>query len=49
MTGTIKLDGVDTDFESFVFAKVDKASKKMEWLIKRSIWGLIGGGSTDGA
>ncbi|CAH0047281.1 unnamed protein product [Clonostachys solani] len=49
MTGTIKLDGVDTDFESFVFGKVDKASKEMEWLIKRSIWGPIGGGSTDGA
>ncbi|CAH0051158.1 unnamed protein product [Clonostachys solani] len=49
MTGTIKVDGVNTDFESFMFAKVDKASRKMEYLIERSIWGPVGGASTKGA
>ncbi|KAI0142130.1 hypothetical protein BJ166DRAFT_540829 [Pestalotiopsis sp. NC0098] len=42
MTGTIKVDSVDTTFESFMFAKVDKESGKMEWLIERSIWGPVG-------
>ncbi|KAJ7868341.1 hypothetical protein B0H14DRAFT_3441263 [Mycena olivaceomarginata] len=37
MTGTIKVDGVDTEFESFMFAKVDKERGKMEWLIERSV------------
>ncbi len=43
MTGTIKVDGVDTYFESFMFAKVEKESGKMEWLIERSVWGPPGG------
>ena len=42
MTGTIKVDGADTFFESFLFAKVDKESGKMEWLIERSVWGPVG-------
>ncbi|KAK7033209.1 hypothetical protein R3P38DRAFT_2921357, partial [Favolaschia claudopus] len=33
MTGTIKIQGVATEFESFIFAKVDKESGRMEWLI----------------
>jgi hypothetical protein len=42
MTGTIKVDGVDTTFESFMFAKIEKQSGKMEWLIERSVWGATG-------
>ncbi|KAI0169933.1 hypothetical protein GGR52DRAFT_573982 [Hypoxylon sp. FL1284] len=42
MTGTIKVDGVDTEFESFMFAKVDKATGRMEWLVERAVWGPIG-------
>ena len=42
MTGTIKVDGADTTFESFMFAKIDKESGRMEWLIERSVWGLMG-------
>lgn len=43
MTGTINLHGKAKEFESFLFAKVDKESGKMEWLIERSIWGPVGG------
>jgi hypothetical protein len=42
MTGTIKVDGTDTFFESFMFAKVEEKSGKMEWLIERSVWGAVG-------
>lgn len=42
MTGTIKVDGVDTTFESFMFGKVDKDSGKLEWLVERSVWGTTG-------
>lgn len=42
MTGTIKVDSVYTTFESFMFAKVDKESGKLEWLIERSVWGPVG-------
>ncbi|KEY73580.1 hypothetical protein S7711_11372 [Stachybotrys chartarum IBT 7711] len=42
MDGIIKVDGVDTYFESFMFAKVDEASGKMEYLIERSVWGPPG-------
>lgn len=42
MTGTIKVDGVDTFFESFMFAKIEKTSGKMEYLIERSVWGPVG-------
>lgn len=42
MIGTIKVDGVDTEFESFMFAKIERASGKMLWLIERSIWGPVG-------
>ncbi|MCJ1456309.1 hypothetical protein MMC28_006669 [Mycoblastus sanguinarius] len=42
MTGTIKVDGTDTAFESFMFAKIDKESGRMEWLIERSVWGPMG-------
>lgn len=48
MTGTIKIDKVDTEFESFLFAKVDKESGKLEWLIERSVWGPRGGASEHG-
>lgn len=42
MTGTIKVDGADTFFESFLFAKVDKETGKMYHLIERAIWGAPG-------
>ncbi|KAF3001622.1 hypothetical protein E8E14_007659 [Neopestalotiopsis sp. 37M] len=35
MTGNIKVDSIETTFESFMFAKVDKESGKMEYLIER--------------
>ncbi|KAI1341444.1 hypothetical protein F5Y15DRAFT_413972 [Xylariaceae sp. FL0016] len=38
MTGTIKINGEATDFESFMFAKIDKESGKMKYLIERSVW-----------
>ena len=37
MTGTIKMDGQGTAFESFMFAKVEEESGKMEWLIERIV------------
>ena len=43
MTGTIKVDSNDTFFESFMFAKVEQESGKLEWLIERSVWGPAGG------
>lgn len=41
MTGTIKVDGTETEFESSMFAKLDGAGK-MEWLKTRSVWGPPG-------
>jgi hypothetical protein len=37
MTGTVKMDGQDTAFESFMFAKIEEESGKMEWLIERIV------------
>ncbi|KAI0490490.1 hypothetical protein F4859DRAFT_9983 [Xylaria cf. heliscus] len=48
MTGTIKVDGTDTSFESFMFGRVDKESGKLEWLVERSIWGPVGGAPEHG-
>ncbi|KAF7912172.1 uncharacterized protein EAF01_001193 [Botrytis porri] len=48
MTGTIQVDGEDTEFESFMFGKVDKQSGKLEWLQERSIWGPQGGAPEHG-
>ncbi|ROW14897.1 hypothetical protein VPNG_03430 [Cytospora leucostoma] len=42
MTGVIKVDGVATEFESFMFAKVDRESGKLESLVERSVWGPAG-------
>lgn len=42
MIGTIKVDGAETEFESFMFAKIEKASGKMLSLIERSVWGPAG-------
>ncbi|KAK8016719.1 hypothetical protein PG993_014908 [Apiospora rasikravindrae] len=49
MTGTIKVEGAATDFESFMFAKVDKESGKLEWLVERSVWGPAGEAPEHGA
>lgn len=48
MTGTIKVDSIETIFESLMFAKVDKESGKMEYLIERSVWGPVGEASEHG-
>jgi hypothetical protein len=48
MTGSIKVGGADMVFESFMFAKVDKESGKIEWLIERSVWGPPGEKPTQG-
>jgi hypothetical protein len=48
MTGTIRVGVTDTEFESFMFAKVDKASGKLEWMIERSVWGPTGGAPEHG-
>ncbi|KAJ4292333.1 hypothetical protein N0V90_008993 [Kalmusia sp. IMI 367209] len=47
MTGTIKVDGSETFFESFMFGKVD-GDGKIEYLIERSVWGPIGGEPVEG-
>ncbi|KAI1140228.1 hypothetical protein F5Y05DRAFT_377596 [Hypoxylon sp. FL0543] len=39
MVGTITINGSDTEFESFMFGKVDKATGKMAWMVERSVWG----------
>lgn len=49
MTGTIKVDGADTAFESFMFAQVEKESGRLEWLIERSVWGAVGKAPEHGA
>ncbi|KAF4460865.1 mitochondrial substrate carrier [Fusarium albosuccineum] len=48
MTGTIKVDGVSTYFEAFLFAKVNKDGK-MESMLDRSIWGEVGKAPGHGA
>lgn len=47
MIGTIKVDGTDTEFESFMFAKLD-SSGRMEWLKERSVWGPACGAASKG-
>ena len=42
MTGTAKIDGNEVTFESFMFAKIEKESGRMEWLIERSVLGPSG-------
>jgi hypothetical protein len=42
MIGTLKIEGTDTFFESFMFAKVDKESGKLVHLTERSVWGAVG-------
>ena len=42
MTGTIKLDDIETAFESFMFGKVEGGSGRLEWLCERSVWGAVG-------
>ncbi|KAG6358764.1 hypothetical protein INS49_012283 [Diaporthe citri] len=42
MTGIISIDGVAVEFESFIFAKVDK-SGRLEWLKERAVSGPVGG------
>lgn len=42
MTGTMKVDGEETKFESFMFATVEKETGKMVKLIERAVWGPVG-------
>lgn len=42
LTGSISIGGVSTEFESFIFAKVD-GSGKVEWLKERAVNGPVGG------
>jgi hypothetical protein len=42
MTGTMKIDGVESHFESFMFAKLEKGTGKMISLTERSVWGRVG-------
>ncbi|KAK7983498.1 SEP domain-containing protein [Apiospora arundinis] len=48
MTGSITVGGAATAFESFMFAKVDKETGKLEWLVERSVWGPTGGSPEHG-
>lgn len=41
MTGTIKVDGAEMAFKSFMFGKVHSETGKFEHLIERSVWGPI--------
>ncbi|KAH8760502.1 hypothetical protein F5883DRAFT_563846 [Diaporthe sp. PMI_573] len=41
MTGTLKIEGMDSEFETFFVAKVDSAGK-MLWLKDRSLYGPVG-------
>lgn len=47
MTGSIKVDGIETVFESSMFAKLDSAGR-MEWLKERSVWGPPGAAADKG-
>jgi hypothetical protein len=42
MTGTMKLDGAETRFESFMFARLEEGSGKMVSLTERALWGPVG-------
>ncbi|KAG6357423.1 hypothetical protein INS49_013300 [Diaporthe citri] len=41
MTGTLKIEGTDSEFETFFVAKLDSAGK-MVWLKDRSVYGPVG-------
>jgi hypothetical protein len=42
MTGTIKIEGVESFFECFMFAVVDGETGKLASLVERSVWGQVG-------
>ena len=48
MTGVAKVEGVETFFECFFFAKIEKESGKIESLIERAVWGAVGKTSEHG-
>ncbi|KAF3759886.1 hypothetical protein M406DRAFT_335102 [Cryphonectria parasitica EP155] len=41
LVGTIEVDGATTEYESFMFAKINKDNGKMEYLIERSVMGPV--------
>jgi len=49
MTETLKPDGVDNTFVSFIVARVDEKNGKVEYMIERSIWNRPDGAPEQGA
>ncbi|CAO2649919.1 Nn.00g012110.m01.CDS01 [Neocucurbitaria sp. VM-36] len=49
MTGVAKVDGAETFFECFFFAKIEKESGKIESLTERAVWGAVGQAPEHGA
>jgi hypothetical protein len=39
----MKIDGVETRFESFMFAQLEEGTGKMVSLTERSVWGPVDG------
>ncbi|KAK7033207.1 hypothetical protein R3P38DRAFT_3352397 [Favolaschia claudopus] len=43
--GSLNMGGTDIEYEAFMFAKVDKETGKMEWLIERAVTSPAGSGT----
>lgn len=48
MTGVLGLDGKETFYECFFFAKVDQESGKLASLTERAVWGEVRGEEVHG-
>ena len=48
MTGVVKVDGTETFYECFFFAKIDGESGKLASLTERAVWGEVGKGEVHG-
>ena len=49
MTGVLTLDGKETFYECFFFAKVDEESGRLASLTERAVWGQLGKQEVDGS
>lgn len=49
MTRVVRVDGAATEFESFMFAEVDREGGKLGSLVERSVWGPAGEAPENGA
>ncbi|KAJ4364054.1 hypothetical protein N0V83_009509 [Neocucurbitaria cava] len=49
MTGVAKVDGAETSYECFFFAKIEMESGKIESLTERAVWGPVGKAPEHGA